>query len=498
MLLNSADESTHQAQESTGWKIADVAVLGTLAALIVYTVTKHEPWADEAQAYLIARDLPWLRMVFSELRYEGHPTLWYSILWPLIHAFHLPYSYLGFLGAAFGLAGIAVLVFLAPFPRWLRYLMGASFFFVYQYAVVARSYNLMPLLAFLAAYYYRQGPRRILSFAVAIALLVQVSTHGAFLGGCMSLFYAWPILKRWKKLGNEERRRFLLAAGLIAASMALFLIVVYPPSDTVGVMEAGTLPFSIHLQKTFTALFDALSNTVILSAPFLVIACFWALQRGGLFLLVGSVGGTAAIYGFLRGAQHHVGLVLLALITCLWMVWPTPAQLASSALHFRRLHYVFLASLAIIFAIQVEWSYRAMRNDVAGPYSGARDAAQYLKSVNAEQQGCSGYFFMDVGVAAYFDHNIFQNLGGPEAPSFFHHSLPYARKATIVVPWELRTRYLLLGVNYPVSQAQRELAIMQHYGYALVHVSQGSAFFKNKAGEPQVYLIFERQQNPQP
>ena len=39
---------------------------------------------------------------------------------------------------------------------------------------------------------------------------------------------------------------------------------------------------------------------------------------------------------------------------------------------------------------------------------------------------------------------------------------------------------------------------MQQYGYDLVHLSEGSAFFKNKAGEPQVYLIFERDQNPEP
>lgn len=239
MLPNPTSEPIRTSQDSNGWKIADVAFLGVLAALIVYTVTRHEPWADEGQAWLIARDLPWLRMVFSELRYEGHPTLWYSILWPLIHGLHLPYSALGYVGAAFGLAGVTVLVLLAPFPRCLRYLMATSFFFAYPYAVVARSYNLMPVLAFLAAYFYRQRPCRILSFAVATALLIQVSTHGAFLAGCMSLFYAWPILKRWKELASEERRRFFLAAGLIAASMALFLIVVYPPSHTVGVAEAA-------------------------------------------------------------------------------------------------------------------------------------------------------------------------------------------------------------------------------------------------------------------
>jgi hypothetical protein len=474
-------------------RLLDLTVFAGLSALILYTVSKHEPWADEAQSWLIARDLPWTRMVFSELRYEGHPPLWYSILWPLNHLFHLPYVCLGYVGAAFAITGLAVLIFLAPFPRILRYLIGSSFFFVYQYAVVARSYLLVPLLGFLAAYFYRQGQRRILAFGLTLALLIQVSTHSAFLAVCMACFTAWQIASGWKNFSPDEQRRTIAAAAIVALSIVIFLVVVFPPHDTVGVAEAQSLPLQIHLLKTMSCLFGAFSNSIYVSAGFLLIACLWFLLNRGLLLMLPSVLGMAAVYGFLRGGQHHVGLVLVAFIVCVWMLWPDAEIFSTFSNDRRGVHLAFMVAFAMLIGWQVTWSYVAIRNDWAGNYSGARDAAMFLKSVNAEQQGCSAFFFYPVGVQPYFDHNIFENYGGPNASAFFHHSLGFARKVTVLTPAKLGSRYVLLAVNDRSEQSRlRQTAFMEQFGYRLAFYSEGSEFFENTLGEPQVYFVFER------
>ena len=36
----------------------------------------HEPWGDEAQAWLIARDCTYKEMIFEIGHLEGHPFLW--------------------------------------------------------------------------------------------------------------------------------------------------------------------------------------------------------------------------------------------------------------------------------------------------------------------------------------------------------------------------------------------------------------------------------------
>lgn len=50
-----------------------------LAAYVIVVATVmcfHEPWFDEAQAWLIARDCSWREMILERPHYEGHPPLW--------------------------------------------------------------------------------------------------------------------------------------------------------------------------------------------------------------------------------------------------------------------------------------------------------------------------------------------------------------------------------------------------------------------------------------
>lgn len=96
--------------------ISDSTVFLTLGAIVLYTASKHEPWADEADTWLEVRDIPYLRLVFSELRYDGHLPLWHSIVWVPVNLFHMSYDYFVFVGSIFAIAGLAVLIFLAPFP----------------------------------------------------------------------------------------------------------------------------------------------------------------------------------------------------------------------------------------------------------------------------------------------------------------------------------------------------------------------------------------------
>ena len=137
------------------WRIADFGVLGLWVVIVGFTIQYHEKWADEAQAWLLARDLDLRTLWFHELRYEGTPGLWHTILWFAQRVFHAPYGSIGYIGMAFATAGVALVLFKAPFPRPLRWLLVFSYFMVYQYAVIARPYTLLPLLAFAAAILFK-------------------------------------------------------------------------------------------------------------------------------------------------------------------------------------------------------------------------------------------------------------------------------------------------------------------------------------------------------
>jgi len=486
--------ATSRSEHARTLVLLDGLVLMSLGWLVLYTVSKHEPWADEAQAWLVARDFGWWQMLLAELRYEGHPPFWFALLWPAIHFFRMPYAHLGYLGGSIAILGLAMLIFFAPFPRALRYLIASSFFFVYQYAVIARPYVLMPLLGFGAAYFYRKGLPRILPFAGCIALLIQVSSYAAVIAIALAVVYFLPLVLRWKELAEKDRQRVIAAGALVAASLVLVIVVLYPRADSSLMAEATGKTLEQHLQLVLEGLVGAFADSAFFAVPLLILAAIWAHERQGLMLLTLSVGGAACVYGFLRGLGHHQGLITIAFVVFLWAVWPSPEQLQAPTRESRWIHHGMFVALLLVFAWHCSWSYSAIRNDWAGPYSGARDAAMFLKSVHADQVGCRGYSFWAVGVQPYFDHNIFVNQGGPDSPAAHHFSFDGATPTNVMDAGEIQTGAPLIVAALETAPSETATIIeeLRNANYRLLRSSDGTRFFKNKAGVHSLYLIFAR------
>jgi len=94
---------------------------------------------------------------FHELRYEDRPA---SGTHSLDSATRLsrPYGAIGYIGLAGATAGAALLIFKAPFPRYIRWPL--AFTYIHgptNIAVIARPYTLLPLLAFAAAMLFKDS-----------------------------------------------------------------------------------------------------------------------------------------------------------------------------------------------------------------------------------------------------------------------------------------------------------------------------------------------------
>lgn len=60
------------------------AAASVYALLVALTVHRHEPWADEAQSWLLARDASLTDLWGRLLHYEGTPGLWQTLVHALI------------------------------------------------------------------------------------------------------------------------------------------------------------------------------------------------------------------------------------------------------------------------------------------------------------------------------------------------------------------------------------------------------------------------------
>lgn len=219
------------------WTWLDTLVLAAYALVLSIGIAWHEPWADESQAWLLARDNSWWQMIWHGIRYEGSPGLWHTLLWSLVRL-HVGFIAMHWVSGAIALAGVVLLLRWSPFPLLLRILLPFGFWLAYQDAVVARSYVLFAVLAFSAAAILRDiaatpasetPPRsRLLSLAVILGLMGNVSVHGLVASGGF-VFVALALLRR------RKRARAPMPAAIPALVLSAFWIfavaTTIPPSD---------------------------------------------------------------------------------------------------------------------------------------------------------------------------------------------------------------------------------------------------------------------------
>lgn len=233
-----------------GAAIFEWTTLGIFATLLALITCRHEMWSDEIQAWLIARDSHSILSLIRDLRYEGHPALWYVVLYLPAHLWPNPATMqvINFLIAV----ALAWLILSArALSRHLRLLFVFSFYFFYQYGVTSRSYALAVLLL-VAAARCLTGERRHGKFAI-LFLALAVNTH-AFAAPVAVMLTFWGFyLKKAKTRSDAARmlrdRDFLTAFAVLAAAGALGLATVWPAPD-LGRMPAFVQPFSHNLLTT--------------------------------------------------------------------------------------------------------------------------------------------------------------------------------------------------------------------------------------------------------
>ena len=195
------------------------ALFFAYAAVTFVLVLRHEPWADELQAWLIARDCT-VPQIFKMMRWEGHFVPWYFML----HVFAAhggPVLCMNLLSWAFMVAAGAFFVFRAPFSFLIKALVLSSAGMLFWYPVVARCYAPIPILLFALAAVYSVRLKRPLLYGLLIACLTN--THAYFEGFCGIIFVLWAF-DAWKvrtELTRRELRR-IVAGHCIAAAGALF------------------------------------------------------------------------------------------------------------------------------------------------------------------------------------------------------------------------------------------------------------------------------------
>jgi hypothetical protein len=459
------------------------------ALLTIYAVAMgvaawhHEPWVDEAQAWLLARDANPIRLVTKLLAYEGHPGLWYLVL--MLPARLLPYRALNLIsGVAAGWAAYLV-VRRSPFPIIVKVLLPFTFFLFFQYGVVARNYALLPGTLFLVAIAYRDSLTRPYKFAGLLFLLANVSVHGFLMAAAIAGITFMRVVSGRFPLTGDLRKANLLALAALGMGMAIVALIMRPPADRdFARPRTGTL-----IGRVLRAAVDMSTNGWAGSRLLLVLILmaslvfFWRARVLWLWLLP-----AAAIIVFselVYGSPWHEGILFLGWIFALWVglerferrdpvdAWIRPA---------------ILTALLVVCAIQVSWTVASVRADFVGPYSGSKALAEYIKERSLERRVIYGIAFPSMAVLPYFEGNIYDNYHAGEKPSYWDWS---SRNDMIIDPAEIerqRPDYIVV----PLKAAGAEDLLKQFPSYRQESVFQGALLWKTGGLEPDVYVLLRR------
>lgn len=233
----------------------------------------------------------------------------------------------------------------------------------------------------------------------------------------------------------------------------------------------------------------AFLDWTIPSIAFLVLTAGWFFMRRRFFLFALPVGSMIAFYAKIHGAAHHHGTAFVAALTALWIAWPRTIERAAFGTVQRRALQGMTVLLLCLCGVNIWDAAVVLQREYLYPYSGAQDAAKYLKSVGADRSPMFGFLFGTVGVQAYFDKNLFANM----PTTYFHHGLPlYGTDLNIDDLRRVNPEYVVAYSIDPNLMVQFGIPQLTREGYEVVHFSDGYYLYKRAVFERDVYFILRR------
>ena len=401
----------------------------------VYSVMHHEPWRDELHSTMIAHSSNSVGELLKNKDFEGHPALWYFVLYGLKH-FTLDWRATLWLNFAFAALSVTLVLFNAPFKTHQKVLIVLGYFFVYEYGTIARNYaiELVFLFAICATFSLRFNLKGQVLIGLLLAILMQTNLYGLIMGCLLSCFLLWEIvIPMLKQKEFAKLAPILLLAGTpIIIGIVLSVLSITPPVNT-GINKDHTslmslfrslstvwsayvpIPtFNLHFWNENFFYLDSVFNghfrtpfsilllwvvTKLLRPNKIVLTLFWT---GTIIFLYFTL---AKYPGFLR---HH-GHLYIWMLVCFWLkpiIEKThfydnskPVKLPIVVRKYFFNGILIAQCMATIVAVYLDGKY---------PFSRGEDVAKYLEKHGHEYQTIIGHEdFSSETYAAYLNKKIY-------------------------------------------------------------------------------------------
>lgn len=169
-------------------KVSAAVIWFCFTAFSLYIAPFHEIWADEVQAFLIARDASFSEILTVIPHQEGQPVLWHLLLKLLIAIFGEELN-ITYVSIAVMSITVGIFLFCCRVPLIYKILLPFGHYFLYQYNIISRNYCLAYLAMVLLAVLYEKRHRYIWRYALSLLLFAESAAFLAPVAAVLGLFW---------------------------------------------------------------------------------------------------------------------------------------------------------------------------------------------------------------------------------------------------------------------------------------------------------------------
>ncbi len=362
--------------ETYSARVVTAVIWFCFTALSLYIAPFHEVWADEVQAFLIARDASLEEIITDIPHQEGQPVLWHLLLKGLIAIFGDGLN-ITYVSVAVMSVTVGIFLFCCRVPLIYKILLPFGHYFFYQYNIISRNYCLAYLALVLLAVLYDKRHKQIWGYALTLLLLAESTAFLAPTAAVLGLFWFSEAYRQALK----KPLKYIAPMCLLGGCGLLMLWQILPVNMvqySMRIEHIENYPYNVlaHFPEAFFA-----GKSTALNLTFLFVIAFYAIRkamsssfyanvRSNLpavlrFTAVWAVFG--AVYLAVRPMYYHQGLIWGLFLCSVYMFFPDYAQ--------SRKHYLFLACAVM----QIYWSFVSVRYDIKYPYSSQHQVLEILK-----------------------------------------------------------------------------------------------------------------------
>ena len=473
-----------------------VIVFAFYLILLSISVSHHEPWMDEAQAWLLAKDLGLKELIIKYLRYEGSPGLWHLIL--MIPAkLGWPYATINVISAISSAIGVWIFIRYAPFPPLIKILYPFTFFVFFQYGVVARSYCLIAPILFAIAIIYKEKEKKPYLFIGLLCLLANISAHTFLIAGSIAFVHFLDLIKQWSTLNKKEKTKNFVSLGIFGIVALIVIYIIMTPPDQIFAGRANW-DFQNFCRSTQHMISGSLVASEFNHIPYLygsatlaiIVITFTWLDKNKLVLIyLLPLALLCTLFAIKYRNYWHQGVLFLLWIFVLWLSFEKYGKQELS-----RLYKTMVGTIGVVLAVQVYWCIDAMNYDLKYSYSGSYSLAKYLKAKGWDKEKIYISGWRNVSVLPYFENNIFYNLNNGSNHRFWNWSkynkTSLGANVQVIDTIQCERPDVVIFASDHIPSQQK----IYIPGYKAVAFFTGYLCWKTGVLEPECYLVFKKKE----